>query len=147
MLRKTGLLFGLLLVPGLALAGGGGGRFTPADFEKILKDDLRKDFAKKVGADAVLYDIKDTPYFALYHAKGKFLMFFVEAPARGVTLQQVNAWNDKAVFSRAYLTAKALRFEVPLSFAAGATPAMVRNYYQFLDKEWNAFKDSLKGGD
>jgi hypothetical protein len=147
MLRKTGLLVGLLLIPGLSLAAGGGDKFTPADFEKILKNDLNKEFAKKQGKDGVLYDIKDTPYYALFQAKGKFLLFFVRGPVKGVSLQQLNDWNRKAVFSRAYLTGKVLTFEVPLSFAAGTTPAMVRNYYQFLEKEWGEFKDTLKGGD
>jgi hypothetical protein len=147
MLRKLGLICTLLLIPGLALAAGGGRSFSPADFEKIIKDDIKKDFAKKKRKDgAILYDIKDTDYYALYHPEGKFVLFFVQAPIK-LSLEQVNNWNRKAIYSRAYMTGKILNFEVPMSFAAGTTPAAVRSYYGFLEKEWNEFKESVKGGD
>ncbi len=135
-----------LLVPALALAQDGLVRdFKPADFERIIKEDFRKEFDKKQGKIGFEYDIKDTDYYALFNPGEKFLLFFVRAPGQGVTLEQLNTWNRDAIFSRAYLAGNTMIFEVPLSFAAGTSRDIVKSYYAGFEKEYEAFKKALKG--
>jgi len=147
MLKRTGLmLLGLLLVPTVAL---GQDRliknFSPADLERIIENDLQKEFAKDEQQAGILYDIKGTPYFAFFNSSKRFINFYGRMPANNVTLEQVNAWNRGALFSRAYLQNNNLVLEVPLSFAAGTNRDIVLNYYGFLEREAKGLLDFLKG--
>lgn len=84
--------------------------YSPTDFEKFIKEDLKKDFAIEDGN----YDIMGSPYFAYVNPKGKFVMFFAIIPKKALiqepTLQKVNDWNVKAVYSRSYLAAALSEF-------------------------------------
>ncbi len=118
--------------------------FSAAQFEKILKEDLKKDFEKQQNAQGSLYDVKDTPYFVFVNEKGKFINYYVNFKAPGVTLAKINEWNQRAIYSRAFLFDNGARLELPLSFEVGVTRAMVRAYYQFLEAETKAFGDFIK---
>jgi hypothetical protein len=147
MLKQSGFVLALLLVPGFALAQEGFHKnFSAADFEKIIKEDLNKDFEKKEGKIGYEYDIKDTPYFALFNKRDRFLLFFVRDKAGTTTLQQINDWNRDAVYSRTYLTGQFLIFEVPYSFAAGTNANTVANYYRLMEKEYAGFRKVMSAG-
>lgn len=131
----------LLLVPVLALAQGGG--LSPADYETFIKDGLKKKFEKQSNNQVHTYDIEDTPYFATLNTGGKFLMYYARIPAKGVELQKVNAWNVKAIYSRAYIDGDALVFEVPQNVAVSPSRELLLSYYDVLEKEFKNFTEFL----
>jgi hypothetical protein len=147
-MKKAGIMLVLLVFPMVALGGDELIKdFSPATFEKILKEDLKKDFASKKAADGVEYDIKDTPYFAFVNDKQKFINFYLKAKApQGLTLAKVNAWNVAAIYSRLYMVGGAVVLEVPMTFAAGTTRNTVKHYYNALDQEKNKLAKFLGGG-
>jgi Putative bacterial sensory transduction regulator len=146
-MRIAALLVYTLILPGaLAAQEGVIKSLTPGDFEKIIVNDLKKDFAKKEIPGGIRYDIKDTDYYADYSSGGKFVMFFALADGRNVTLDKVNAWNKDAVFSRAYVVNNQVHFEVALSYAGGITPANIKDCYERTETEWKMFTEKVLKG-
>jgi hypothetical protein len=146
MLQRSTLVVALFLLPTLAQAQDAMIRdFRPADFEQILKEVLRKDFDKTQGKNGFEYDIKETPYYAMFNPTGKFLLFFVRANNQGLTPEQLNNWNRDAIYSRAYTSGNNLIFEVPLGFSAGTSREIVRAYYLAFEKEYEVFRKAAQG--
>jgi hypothetical protein len=144
MLQRCGLVIGLLMAASPVMAQDEVIKdLTTAEFEQFLRDDLQKTFEKAVRKGFVDYDIKDTPYFAVLNPGAKFILFQVRVPDAKANLDQLNAWNRAAVYSRVYLADKELIFEVPLGFAAGTTRAIMRNYYTQMEREFDSFKKAL----
>ncbi len=113
--------------------------------EKIIKEDLKKDFIKKELPDGHLYGIKDTPFLVLHSSKN-FVMFFAKEDAKDITLEKLNAWNVVAVYSRVYLfDKKEIRFEVAFTYAGGVTRANVKEYFRQTEKEWKDFSANVLG--
>jgi hypothetical protein len=135
--------------------------YTPADFEKFIKEDLKKDFQKAKIDVGFEYAIKNTGYSALFFVRPKFLLLQATLPkelftdGKEVTMQKIHDWNVKAVYSRAYFVedGRKVRYEGTLSFAAGVTPDQVRSFYTLLEQESASFLQHLggikmnKGGD
>ncbi len=149
MLKTTGLVCALLLIPRIALAQGTGDEviknFAPADFEKFLKEDLKKDFTKTAPPQGVEYDIKGTPYIAFFNTQGKFVIFSGRLK-RNVPLAKINAWNRDAIFSRAYTVGNFAILEVPMDIAAGTTRNMLKSYYERLEDESKKFVAFIQAG-
>jgi hypothetical protein len=134
----------LCLLPSVASAQDGIIRnFDAAAMEKFIQRDLKKDFAKKENQQnkTVLYDIRDTDYYATFNGDLKFVLFFVKGQAGNVTLQKVNDWNRDAIFSRAYLNNNMFYLEVPVSIGQGVTRDILKNYYDQFEAEWKKFKN------
>jgi hypothetical protein len=126
--------------------------FTPEDFERVLKNDLKVEFAKRVrGNGAVLdYAVKDGLGAQIY-VKDRFLLFFdvrrLDAFDKKLTLEMVNAWNLDAVYSRLYLLpgGAELKFEGTLDVSAGIAPTQIKAFYARLDAERGRFFKALGG--
>ena len=144
-MRKIGLILLLAFAPGPAAAQDGVIKNLSAEeFEKIIKEDLKKDFVKAELPDGHLYTLKDTPFLVLYSSE-KFVMFFVKHDAKDVTLEKINAWNVDAVYSRAYLLKNEIRFEVAFTYVGGVTRANVKEYFDKTEKEWKDFSAKFLG--
>jgi hypothetical protein len=142
MLRKCVLACWCML-PSLATAQDGIIKnFDAAAMEKFIREDLKKDFAKKEDKQnrSVFYDIKDTDYYATLNDKQKFVLFFVKGKAANLTLQKINDWNRQAIFSRAYLSNGLFYLEVPVSIGTGVTRETLKNHYDHFEAEWSKFK-------
>jgi hypothetical protein len=128
-----------------ALCVGQEGAFSAAQFDKVVKNDLKLEFEKKSKGNKHLYDLKGTPYYVVFDGDQKFIQFFETHPFKNAPLDKLNAWNTNAIYSRVYApNAEAVKFEVILGIAAGTTPAQVKSYYENFEKEFNEFKDFLK---
>ncbi len=130
-------LFSALFLPNLSWSQDA---FTPAAFEKIVTEDLKKDFFKNATKFFVVYDIKDTPYYVAFNSDKKYLLFYAKQRIAGIDLQKVNDWNKGAIYSRVYIVGDATYFEVPLSFAAGVTKPVVLHYYNKFEDEYREFR-------
>ena len=127
--------------------------YAPADFEKFIKEDLKKDFQKAKVDFGFEYALTGTGYSALYFVRQKFLLLQATLPkevfadAKEVTMQKVHDWNVKAVYSRAYLVedGRKVRYEGTLSFAAGVTPNQVKAFFAQLEQESASFLQHLGG--
>jgi hypothetical protein len=146
--------FVVCLLPVLAAADDGLIKdYTPAEFEKFIKEDLKKDFQKAKINVGFEYAIKNTPYSVLFFVPQKCLLLQATLPkeffANGteVTLQKIHDWNVKAVYSRAYFVedGRKVRYEGTLSFAAGVTPDQVRSFYNLLEQESATFLQHMGG--
>ena len=146
--------FVVCLLPGLATAGDAlitG--YMPEEFEKFIKDDLKKDFQKAKNDVFIEYTIKNNGYSAAFYPAQKFVLFQATLPKElftdptQVTLQKVHDWNVKAVYSRAYFVddGRKVRYEGTLSFAAGVTPNQVKSFYGLLEQESALFLQHLGG--
>jgi hypothetical protein len=133
-----------VLLVSSALCVGQDGAFSAAQFDKVVKNDLKLEFEKKTNGNSHLYDLKGTPYYVMYNGDQKFINFFANRPFKDPPLDKLNAWNTKAIYSRVYAVDGNLQFEVALGIAAGTTPAQVKSYYENFEKEFNDFKDFLK---
>jgi hypothetical protein len=119
---------------------------SAGDFDKILKEEIKKDFTKQEIKGGFRYSIKDTPFFVQFSSE-KFIMFYavVDDP-KNITLEKLNAWNVDAIYSRAYLlNNKEVRFEIAFTYAGGVTPATVKEYYVQTEKEWKEFSAKVLG--
>src|SRR2546429_6414241 len=102
-------VFVVCFLAGLAAAGDGLIKdYAPADFEKFIKEDLKKDFQKARIDVGFEYAIKDTAYIASFFERQKFVLLQATLPKElftdptEVTMQKVHDWNVKAVYSRTY---------------------------------------------
>ncbi|MBN9519933.1 YbjN domain-containing protein [bacterium] len=127
--------------------------FTPADFEKLLKAELKRDFEVNTTPSGKTYDIIDTPYYALFNEKSRHVTFYVtygkQRFAQEPTLEKINEWNRKAVHSRVFLASAGfgggVKYEAAFSVAAGVMPGQVKNFYDLFDREHAEFL-KLMGG-
>jgi Putative bacterial sensory transduction regulator len=115
--------------------------YSPTDFEKFVKDDLKKKLTK---IDNEKYDIEGSPYFVAIGPKVLIVYATDEGKAfvlnQKVTLEKLNAWNTKAVYSRAYLlNTGEYRFEGTLDFSAGISREQVMAFYTNLNEEFVKF--------
>jgi hypothetical protein len=126
--------------------------YSPADFERFVKDDLKKTFkVVRKGKSAVTYDIEATPYFADLYSGDRFVLFYRGFPAKAfnnpVTLEKVNEWNVGAVISRAYLVdnGNEVKFEATMDFAGGLTRKQAIVFYARLENEFGKFVQFFGG--
>ncbi len=133
------VLLALALLPNLAQAQ----NFSTDDLEKVIKNDVKKDFEKSASPNGTFYDVKGTDYYVQHNEKGKFMLIFVTIPIKEIPLEKLNTWNEKAIFSRVYSTGASTVFEVPIS-TIGATPASVKAYFEHFDREYEDFGKFMK---
>src|SRR5215831_14309653 len=127
--------------------------YAPADFERFIKEDLKKDFQKAKIDVGFEYAIKDTGYGASFFVSQKFVLLHATLPkevfidSKEVTMQKIHDWNVKAVYSRAYFVegGRKVRYEGTLSFAAGVTPNQVKSFFVLLEQESASFLQHLGG--
>jgi hypothetical protein len=154
--RRFAFLFACMALPLAAVAQDApAGGYTTADFEKFIKTGLKRDFELNPSPNGKVYDIVDTPYYALFNETGKHVTFYViynkSRFAQEPTLEKVNEWNRKAVHSRAFITSGgfggggAVKYESAISVAAGVTPAQLKNHYDLFDREHGEFVKQLGG--
>jgi Putative bacterial sensory transduction regulator len=115
--------------------------YSATDFEKFVKDDLKK---KVTNLGNGKYDIGGSPYFVDIGPKVLIVYATDEGKAfvlnQKVTLEKINAWNTKAVYSRAYiLNTGEYKFEGTLDFSAGITREQVMAFYTHLNEEFLKF--------
>ncbi|MFO0799102.1 MAG: YbjN domain-containing protein [Gemmataceae bacterium] len=150
--RRFALLGVLLILPALAPAQDAPPKaFTTADFEAFLKTTLKLEYEIEDGGSGKVYELVGTPYFASFNDKGKYVNFHVNHPkgrlTAEATLDRINEWNRKAVFSRAFLATggNSVKYEAVMSLADGATQAQLKAFYDRFDKEHAEFAKHFGG--
>jgi Putative bacterial sensory transduction regulator len=120
--------------------------FTPADFEKVVVDELKKTFKKSEVPDGLFYDIEATPYYAIMNTKRKFIMFQIRMKSLMTPLETLNAWNKEALYSRAYRSDDLVVFEGAISYATGLSTQSLVSLYRNLDEESVRFLKLIRKG-
>lgn len=150
--RRLALLVVCLILPSLTIAQDTPAKtFTAADFEAVIKTELKLDFEENSTPTGKRYDIVGTPYYASFNEKGKYVNFHVVYARQKligpVTLERINEWNRKAVYSRAFLATgdAAVKYEGVLSFAGGVAPGQVKSFYDLFDREHAEFTKHFGG--
>jgi hypothetical protein len=164
--RWLALLVVLLLISGAALAQNEEIKtYAPADFEKFLKEDVKKEFKKREKDDSYLYDVTES-FRVLFQVNSKALLFYekykYELPkpldvGKDIMAAKVKYWNTrKAKISRAEVEGSAaygkesslhtVKFSGTLDLSAGVSRKKVSDYYATLDNEfdeWVIFMQDL----
>lgn len=116
--------------------------FGPAEFERFIAGDLKTTFKKQDAGENVLYTIEGRPFNALFNPRRKFILF--QSRVSGLAdLKELNAWNEAALYSRAYQDDRVVVLEGATSFATGLSRASLGNLYQNLTDERTRFAKEI----
>src|SRR5262245_52935533 len=82
--------------------------YSPIDFERFVKAELKKGITKEKGAFGFRYKFKGLDLLqADFYVQRKFVLFQIKRPItdfnKEITLAKINEWNDRnAVYTRVF---------------------------------------------
>lgn len=119
--------------------------FGPEALEKILRDDLKKDYQKIASGPGFTYVLSGTPMKAFINPRVNFLMFVADdLPA--ASIETLNDYNNRyAIHSRAYVARNGkVVIEVPIGYGGGINVETVRDYFTIAELDYRVLKKHVE---